>query len=122
MFIGIVEEVGIFRKIIVNGKSGKVIILLNKILDGINFGDSIVVNGVCLIVLNFGKNEFIVDVMMEIICFINLGLLNVNDKVNFERVMSFFLRFGGYIVIGYVDGKGIICKFEKDENVVLVSI
>ncbi|EQG75094.1 riboflavin synthase alpha subunit domain protein [Clostridioides difficile DA00165] len=39
MFTGIVEEVGILRKITANGKSGKVTILSNKILDGTNLGD-----------------------------------------------------------------------------------
>ncbi len=60
--------------------------------------------------------------MMETIRSTNLGLLNANDKVNLERAMSLSSRFGGHIVTGHVDGKGTICKFEKDENAVLVSI
>ena len=122
MFTGIVEEVGILRKITANGKSGKVTILSNKISDGTNLGDSIAVNGVCLTVSNLGKNEFTADVMMETIRSTNLGLLNANDKVNLERAISLSSRFGGHIVTGHVDGKGTICKFEKDENAVLVSI
>lgn len=58
MFTGIVEEVGILRKITANGKSGKVTILSNKILDGTNLGDSIAVNGVCLTVSNLGKRIY----------------------------------------------------------------
>lgn len=122
MFTGIVEEVGILRKITANGKSGKVTIQSSKILDGTNLGDSIAVNGVCLTVSSLGKNEFTADVMTETVRSTNLSSLNPNDKVNLERAMSLSSRFGGHIVTGHVDSKGTICKFEKDENAVLVSI
>lgn len=122
MFTGIIEEVGIIRKITVNQKSGKINIQAKKILEDIKLGDSIAVNGVCLTVCEVLQNEFVADVMMETVRATNLSLLKNNSKVNLERAMSLSSRFGGHIVSGHVDVTGIIVDFKKEENAVWISI
>ena len=122
MFTGIVEEVGIVKNITASGKSGKIRICANKVLEDVNLGDSIAVNGVCLTVCEVFQNEFVADVMMETVRATNLSTLTRNSKVNLERAMSLSSRFGGHIVTGHVDTTGTIIDFKKEENAVWISI
>ena len=91
MFTGIVEEVGIVKNITASGKSGKIRICANKVLEDVHLGDSIAVNGVCLTVCEVFQNEFVADVMMETVRATNLSTLTRNSKVNLERAMSYLL-------------------------------
>ena len=118
MFTGIVEEVGIVKDITASGKSGKIRICANKVLEDVHLGDSIAVNGVCLTVCEVFQNEFVADVMMETVRATNLSTLTRNSKVNLERAMSLSSRFGGHIVTGHVDTTGTIVDFKKEENAV----
>ena len=130
MFTGIVEEVGIVKNITASGKSGKIRICANKVLEDVHLGDSIAVNGVCLTffyistnsVCEIFQNEFVADVMMETVRATNLSTLTRNSKVNLERAMSLSSRFGGHIVTGHVDTTGTIVDFKKEENAVWISI
>ena len=65
MFTGIVEEVGIIEYIQRSGVFSKLTVRAKKILEDINIGDSIAVNGICLTVTNYEKDLFTVDVMNE---------------------------------------------------------
>ena len=49
MFTGIVEEKGKVRYIQLTGESGILAVKARKVLEGTRIGDSIAVNGVCLI-------------------------------------------------------------------------
>lgn len=122
MFTGIIEEVGIVKNITASGKSGKIRICANKVLEDVHLGDSIAVNGVCLTVCEVFQNEFVADVMMETVRATNLSTLTRNSKVNLERAMSLSSRFGGHIVTGHVDTTGTIVDFKKEENAVWISI
>ena len=113
MFTGIVEEVGIVKNITASGKSGKIRICANKVLEDVHLGDSIAVNGVCLTVCEVFQNEFVADVMMETVRATNLSTLTRNSKVNLERAMSLSSRFGGHIVTGHVDTTGTIVDFKN---------
>ena len=84
MFTGIVEDVGIVKNITASGKSGKIRICANKVLEDVHLGDSIAVNGVCLTVCEVFQNEFVADVMMETVRATNLSTLTRNSKVNLE--------------------------------------
>ena len=46
----------------------------------------------------------------------------IGQKVNLERAMSANSRFGGHIVQGHVDGKGVIKSITKDENGIRIEI
>lgn len=56
MFIGIIEEIGIIEFMKKVGYLMVLIIKCLKILEDVYLGDSIVVNGICLIVIDFIKN------------------------------------------------------------------
>ena len=121
MFTGIVEEVGKVTGVI-GGSCGSITVQAYKILEDMNIGDSIAVNGVCLTVTRFDKNSFTADVMAETMRRTNLGKLSFGDIVNLERAMSANGRFGGHIVSGHIDGVGIIKEIKPEGNAMWVSV
>ncbi|MGD9118133.1 MAG: riboflavin synthase, partial [Dehalococcoidia bacterium] len=68
MFTGIVEAVGR-----VVSSAGGLKIAADKILDGVQKGDSMAVNGVCLTITAFDNKSFSVEVMPETLDKTNLG-------------------------------------------------
>lgn len=102
MFTGIVEEVGK----IISARPGNLAIAAGNVLQGIERGASMAVNGVCLTVTNFDHNSFSVDVMPETLSKTNLGLLRAGDGVNLERPLTLGGRLGGHLVQGHVDATG----------------
>lgn len=121
MFTGIVEETGVVKGVI-SGECGSIRIKAYKILEDMNIGDSIAVNGVCLTVTEFNNNEFTADVMAETMRKTNLGKLTMGDSVNLERAMKANGRFGGHIVSGHIDGVGVIENFKQEKNAVWITV
>jgi riboflavin synthase len=99
MFTGIVEEVGK----VVSASSGSLKIAADSVLEGMQQGDSMAVNGVCLTVTAFDKKSFSVEVMPETLDKTNLGLLRPGDGVNLERPLAANGRLGGHLVQGHID-------------------
>lgn len=122
MFTGLIEEIGIIRRISNNGYSAQLIIQSSKITEDIHLGDSISTNGVCLTVIAFDKDYFEVDVMPETMRRSNLGELKPGSPVNLERAMKLGKRFGGHIVSGHIDGTGVIKNLRQEDNSTLVTI
>ena len=116
MFTGIVEELGIIRKLHVSGHSGSIEIEAHKVLRNTNVGDSIAVNGICLTVTALGKDFFTADIMAETVRRSSLKNATSGDFVNLERAMAADGRFGGHIVSGHVDGTGTILSMKREEN------
>jgi riboflavin synthase len=122
MFTGIIEELGVVRRIHNQGSTLILAIQGKEIFTDIKRGDSIAVNGVCLTVTAFDEESFHVDVMPETFRSTSLSSLNIGSKVNLERAMGANGRFGGHLVTGHVDGIGYILKKEKKENAVYIHI
>lgn len=104
MFTGIIEELGKVLTI----TSNKITIECKLVLEDINLGDSIAINGVCLTVTKISSGSFEADVSPETFKVTCLNDLKSGSKVNLERAMPANGRFGGHIVSGHVDGVGII--------------
>ena len=122
MFTGIVEELGVVKRLAVNGASGQVTIRARKVLEGTRTGDSIAVNGICLTVVDMGEDSFTADVMAETFRRSSLGVCGPGSLVNLERAMAADGRFGGHIVSGHIDGTGVIREYKKESNAVWVRI
>lgn len=91
----------------------------------IDMGVFIVYVGVCLIVVekeNIVKGcWYVVEVLLEILCLIMLGDLGEGSVVNLECVLVMGEEFGGYLVIGYVDGVGEVVDWcDEGEWVVFI--
>lgn len=122
MFTGIIEEIGTIQTILKGQQSSSLIINANKVLENVQLGDSIAVNGVCLTVTHFSAQSFHIDVMAETIRTTNLELLKPKDQVNLERALQLKSRLGGHIVSGHIDGTGKISAMEKEDNAIWLSI
>ncbi|MGY0692587.1 riboflavin synthase [Virgibacillus sp. FSP13] len=123
MFTGIIEEKGTIQNMnSVSDQSIKLTVESKKIIEDVNVGDSIAVNGICLTVTDYSKTSFQVDVMPETFKSTALKLLEVGSHVNLERSMPASGRFGGHFVSGHVDGTGEITRKEKHENAVYYDI
>ena len=122
MFTGIIEEIGTLDSIQMGTSSAILKISAHNILNDINIGDSIAVNGVCLTVTSFNSSFFKADVMHETLNRSSLARLKKGSMVNLERAMAANGRFGGHIVSGHVDGTGTICEITEDDNAVWYRI
>jgi riboflavin synthase len=108
MFSGIIEELGEIRKISRRGKVTLLEIQVKKILQGINIGESISVNGTCLTVIKSEPLTLTFEVMPHTLQLTNLGILRIKDKVNLERALRMGDRLSGHFVTGHIDCLGII--------------
>lgn len=122
MFTGIVEEIGTVRGIQKSQEAMELIITANKILEDINLGDSISINGVCLTVTRYTNQEAHFDVMPETYKATNLHQLQRGSQVNLERAMASGGRFGGHMVSGHIDGVGKIVEKKTESNAVYYKI
>ena len=118
MFTGIVEEVGKVKAI----GNGILQIEASKVLEDVQLGDSIAVNGICLTVTSFGSHSFQADVMPETLKRTSLGELKPGSPVNLERALTLASRLGGHIVSGHIDGTGRIVSLKDDRNAILMKI
>ena len=122
LFTGIVEEIGIIRKITKGSHSAVLMIEADKVLEHTRIGDSIAVNGICLTVTRLLSRCFFADVMHETLNRSSLSQLTAGAAVNLERAMAANGRFGGHIVTGHADGVGIIQKIQPDDTAVWFTI
>ena len=122
MFTGIIEEIGELMAVQSGSDSMVLTIKAQTILEGVKVGDSIATNGVCLTVIELGKNLFNADVMHETMNRSALGSLKMGSKVNLERAMKSDGRFGGHMVAGHIDGTGQIKDMHKDDNAIWYTI
>ena len=122
MFTGIIEELGTVQNIKQSTQSMELSIRASTILEDIQLGDSIAVNGVCLTVKEFENRYFVADVMPETVKSTSLQQLKRGTTVNLERAMAANGRFGGHIVSGHVDGVATILRKRPVSNAVYVDL
>jgi len=115
MFTGIIEEMGTVKALRREAGAARLSLSAVTVLDGTALGDSICVNGVCLTVVEMGKNEFSADVAMETLRVTNLGELKAGAWVNLERALQLSARIGGHLVSGHVDAVGRL-REKRDEG------
>jgi riboflavin synthase len=106
MFTGIVEELGRVRVQEPVHDGARVEIEAHKVLDDIEVGDSIAVNGCCLTVAERGSDWWAADAVAETLARTTLGSLQAGDPVNLERPVRLLDRLGGHLVQGHVDAVG----------------
>ena len=116
LFTGIIEEVGTVQSISPNGPGSSLTFSANKVLEDIEIGSSIAVNGCCLTATNFGAGWWATDAVPETMDRTSLGLLNEGDPINLERPLHTSGRFGGHIVQGHIDGTTNIQSIERQDD------
>lgn len=116
MFTGLVEEKGILLEKIPTGNGFQFEIQAKKVLEDLNIGSSIAVNGCCLTVVKRTERTFSVDTIEETLNKTNLGVLKQGDKVNLERPLKADARLGGHFVLGHIDTTGKIEDIKELSN------
>ena len=122
MFTGIVQTQALVEHI---ANQEGVLRLTLKVKDAyannLAIGASIAINGCCLTVVKFEKvsqentiiSFYVIDETLKLT---NLGLLKVNDMVNFERSMTFGTELGGHIVSGHIHTMAEILAIEHTQD------
>ncbi|MDF7673229.1 riboflavin synthase [Acetobacteraceae bacterium ESL0709] len=111
MFSGIIEAVGHVKGISIRDLAMDLTVA--SPFQGLEMGESIAVNGVCLTVKDFtpeGQIQF--HISGETLKRTNLGALEVDRRVNLERAVSLNTRLSGHIVQGHVDATGSLLSIE----------
>ena len=117
MFTGITEEIG---KITLT-KPASLVITASRVLQGMEPGESIAVNGACLTVTSFNSSSFTVDVRPETLERTNLGLLRAGNTVNLERAMALGGKLGGHLVQGHVDDVGRVASVDREVGALIMG-
>ena len=118
MFTGIVEEMGKVSLI----RGDRLTVKAVKVLEDVELGASIAVNGTCLTVTDFTADSFSVGIQPETLRRTNLGLLKVDDEVNLERALVLGGRLGGHLVQGHVDDTGKIVSIRQEQKSKLMTV
>ena len=122
MFTGLIEELGKVQSLTGTGESYRLSIGARTVLQDLQLGDSVAVNGACLTVVTKTDNAFTVDVMPETARRTVIGALHVGEGVNLERTLRFGDRLEGHLVAGHVEGVGRILHRQEDGNAVVFRI
>jgi riboflavin synthase len=116
VFTGIVEELGMTKSVVRQGDSARLTVQAHTVLEQVEHGASVAVNGVCLTVVEHAADEFTVDVMAETLDRSSLGALAPGGRVNLERAVRADGRLDGHIVQGHVDGVVEVLSREEHEH------
>lgn len=112
MFTGIIEEVGIIKKV-TEMDGAKELAIQAPFVSEVHVDESIAVNGVCLTVVSFDEDSFDVQCVNETLRKTNLGDLKEGDPVNLERSLTLEKAIEGHIVQGHVDTVGTVTKVDQ---------
>ena len=116
MFTGIVEELGT----VVSRQGPKLRLRATTVLEDVELGASIAVNGTCLTVVAWGDDWWEADVVEETYARTALGVLEPGSPVNLERPVRLQDRLGGHLVQGHVDAVGTIVTGAPDLRIEVI--
>ncbi|VWX30531.1 riboflavin synthase alpha chain [Moraxellaceae bacterium 17A] len=123
MFTGIIEATG--KIVAITPIQGDVRLKVQSdYLDfaDVKLGDSIASNGICLTVVEQGKDWYAVDVSRETLNKTAMQQWQVGDVLNLEKAMLPTTRFGGHIVSGHVDTTGTVKLIKNDSRSIYIEI
>lgn len=115
MFTGIIEGRGTVQRVDLHPETDSAVLVLRAeaVLEGLELGGSLAVNGVCLTAVRLDGGTVEVDVMGETLVRTTTGELSDGDTVNLERCVPAGGRLDGHVVQGHVDGTGSLLEREN---------
>ncbi|MGW5854340.1 MULTISPECIES: riboflavin synthase [Micrococcus] len=113
MFTGIITHLGTVRAVEPRPEQDTLTLVLDAggALDGLPAGGSLAVDGVCLTALRSGEESdalFRADLMGQTLAMTSLGDRVPGDRVNLERCLRPTDHLDGHLVLGHVDGVGVV--------------
>jgi riboflavin synthase len=120
MFTGLIEQLGTVESVRQTDAGRE--LRISAELAGLETGESIAVNGVCLTVREFGPTWFDVAAVTTTMDRTTIGDWKKGTAVNLERALMAKDRLGGHIVQGHVDFVGKVTAVETRGDAVLVDL
>ena len=114
MFTGISTELGKVQEFRQKSDYVEVKISCREVLEDLKLGDSIMTDGVCLTVKEYGPDYYKADLMKESLDKTKFSPAILGKFVNLERALRFSDRLDGHIVQGHVDGIGKLIGINKN--------
>ena len=114
MFTGISTELGKVAEFRQKSDHVEVKITCKGVLEDLKIGDSLMTDGVCLTVKEFGPDYYKADLMKESLDKTKFDSSLLGKFVNLERALRFSDRLDGHIVQGHVDGVGKLIGINKN--------
>jgi len=115
MFTGIIQAIGRIEGLEPRGGDARIRVETGSLtLGGVQLGDSIAVNGICLTVITRSEGGFAADVSRETLGVTTLGGLKPGSRVNLEKALTLSTPLGGHLVSGHVDGMGRLLERRVD--------
>lgn len=121
MFTGIVEEVGKVVSVAETGGDLRLEINAEKVLSGLQIGDSVSVSGCCLTAVVVTEDSFEVELSKETVQK-TAPRWRKGAKVNLERAMRASDRLGGHIVSGHVEATGTVLAVEAEPGAYVMTL
>lgn len=118
MFTGIVEETGT----VTIRRGSRLVVEAGATREGTEMGSSLAVNGVCLTAVELDGDRVAFDLGPETLARSALGDLEAGDQVNLERPMRLNGFVGGHLVLGHVDGIGLVTTFDADGETARIRV
>lgn len=116
MFTGIIQEIGLVKKIEDSKGLRTWEIQCNKILSNKKIGDSIAINGACHTVTKLNSKSFECQSIAETLKCTNLGQLKIGDQVNLEGSLKVGDSLDGHFVQGHVDCTAKVLKSHSERK------
>lgn len=114
MFTGIIESMGVVKKLVADQENLHISIE-SDFTSELKIDQSVAHNGVCLTIVAIDGKEYTVTAIKETIDKSNFGTLKVGDLINLERAMVLGARLDGHIVQGHVD-QTAVCTGIREED------
>lgn len=112
MFTGLIEEIGEVKELRRATTLQRMEVAARAVIEDLAIGDSIGIDGVCQTVVALRGNRFAVESVEETLSRTTFSALRTGDRVNLERPLKASDRLGGHMVLGHVDGVGVIRRLE----------
>lgn len=120
MFTGLVTAVGRVETV-ADSAAGRELRIAAP-FEGLELGESIALDGVCLTVREFGAGWFTVAAVVTTLGRTRVADWTAGDRVNLERAMRLGDRMGGHLVQGHVDGVGVVRSTRRVDDAWLVDL
>ena len=101
------------RQVRRGGEFQRLHVRAGRVLEDLNIGDSVNIDGACQTVVEMGADSFAVESVEETLKRTTLGELSAGRDVNLERALRPSDRLGGHLVLGHVDGVGSVRSLEE---------
>jgi riboflavin synthase len=122
MFTGLVEEQGTIEAIAGLGGGSRMVIRAASVVEDLDVGESISVDGVCLTAVEVARKTVAVDLSEETLRRTTLGSKRPGRRCNLERPLKLGARLGGHMVTGHIDGVGSVVEIRPEAEGLWVTV